>query len=101
MSDESQDLVDEMRERRETGDYERYFLGYCEPRPGEDHGTYFGLKPCPCCGSPADMIASTTTGDVTITCAKDGCKLVEAKTKEEAARIWNEGDFRQRRLTHG
>lgn len=53
------------------------------------------LKPCPCCGAPADFVDSSVTGEVTITCSKHGCKMVVGRDFNDASKIWNEPRFSQ------
>lgn len=56
------------------------------------------LHCCPCCGGAALATFSTTEFPlVTIGCSKKGCKLVYAKTMEEAEELWNEPRFSQAR----
>jgi len=53
------------------------------------------LRPCPCCGAPANVCESTKTTLVLISCSKKGCKMVEANDKPDAVRLWNEPRFSQ------
>lgn len=53
------------------------------------------LKPCNCCGGKAIVLEMKT--NVRIDCGRYGCQSVSAPSVADAARIWNQKDFRSAR----
>lgn len=46
------------------------------------------LNPCPHCGAAGNISRAENT--VIITCSKRGCRSVEARTFDDARKMWNE-----------
>jgi hypothetical protein len=70
-----------------TNDYAKYFAQSQKTQAPPTTP----LPPCSCGASPETVCFSDY---VMITCPKNGCRQVEAKTKEEAEALWSEKDFR-------